>query len=135
MFRRRRLSDLWTPDGVEYVQSWEVGRTEEDGLKAIKHEFKLSYKGQTEYFGVLASEDASEAQIEDLAAWTAEHSMMKIIDRLERIGSTLVPQDLAKRENWDARRELAAIFRDFKKSQARRRASSNGRLYYTGLVT
>lgn len=126
-------TDLWTPDGVEYVQSWYVGTTGEDGWNVYKHEFKLTYRGETEYFGVLAEASASESQIEDTAAWTAERSMQKIVEKLQRRGSKLVPEQLAEKDNWDVRRDLAGFFRDFRSHMKKRRESSGGKVYYSGL--
>jgi hypothetical protein len=116
-------------DGVEYVQSWLVGRTGETGERVFKHEFRLNFRGESEMFGVLAEESASEAQIEDMAAWVSERSAAKIAERLERRGGRLVPEDLAKRKNWDARRELAAIWRDYRRWAKRRRAGGGKRIY------
>ncbi len=125
-------SELWTPDGVEYIQSWKVG-TSEDGVDVLKHEFKLSYRGETEFFGVVAVADEGESIIEDNAAWTAEHSIQKINERLQKIGSALRPEELALKKNTSHRRELAAIFRDFRKHQQKRRESTGGKIYYAGL--
>ena len=116
-------------DGVEYVQSWLVGRTGESGERVFKHEFRLTYRGESEMFGVLAEESASDAQIEDMAAWVSERSAKKIAARLDRRGSRLVPEDLALRQNWDARRDLAAIWRDYRKWSKRRRSGSGKKIY------
>jgi hypothetical protein len=117
------------PDGVQYVQSWLVGRAGESGEKVFKHEFCLTFRGEVEMFGVLAEESASESQVEDMAAWVSERSAAKIAERLERRGSRLVPEDLAKRKNWDARRELAAIWRDYRRWAKRRRSGAGKRIY------
>lgn len=127
------MTELWTPDGVEYIQSWLVGRTGETGEEVYKHEFKLTYKGEVEMFGVMGEKSMGEAQIEDLAAWTAERSIKKIADRLRERGSKLIPEAMADRKNWNERRDLAAIFRDFRKHQAKRRESTGGKIYYSGL--
>ena len=116
-------------DGVEYVQSWLVGRTGESGERVFKHEFRLTFRGESEMFGVLAEESASDAHIEDMAAWVSERSAAKIAARLERRGSRLVPEDLALRRNWDARRDLAAIWRDYRKWSKRSRSGSGKKIY------
>lgn len=121
------------PDGVEHVQSWLVGRTGEDGLRVFKHEFRLRLRGESEMFGVLAEEDASEAQVEDMAAWVSERTAAKIVERQERRGPRLTPEDMARRENWDARRELAAIWRDYRKWSKRRRAGGTAKIYVPGV--
>lgn len=126
------IGGLWTPDGVEYIQSWLVGMGQTE--RVFKHEFKLNYKGAGEYFSVLAEESTSDAHIEDMAAKVAERSIGKIIERLQRRGSKLIPEQLAGKTYQRERRELAAIFRDFRKHQKRRRASTGGKIYYPGLV-
>lgn len=121
------------PDGVEYVQSWLVGRSGEDGDRVYKHEFRLRFRGESEMFGVLAEEDASEAQIEDMAAWVSERTAEKIFERQERRGSRLTPEDLAARGNWDARRDLAAIWRDYRKWSKNKRAGGSAKIYVPGV--
>ena len=129
---------LWTPDAIEYIQSW---RIEEDGVPVItedgrtvfKHEFRLSYRGESEFFGVLAEDDASDAQVEDMAAATAERALQKIEERLQRRADRATPEQLADPAYWDRRRDLAAVWRDFLKHAKKRRASSNGKLYYPGI--
>ena len=116
-------------DGVEYVQSWLVGRAGETGERVFKHEFRLTFRGESEMFGVLAEESASESQVEDMAAWVSERSAAKIAARLDRRGNRLTPEDLAERKNWDARRELAAIWRDYRKWAKRRRSGSGKKTY------
>lgn len=127
------IGGLWTPDEVKYIQSWLVGMGQTE--RVFKHEFQISYKGETERFGVMAEESASDAHIEDMAAWVAERTIGTIIERLQKRGSKLIPEQLAGKEHQDVRRELAAIFRDYRKHAARRRASSTGKLYYPGLST
>ena len=49
------------------------------------------------------------------------------------MGSKKTAEYYAKPENmWD-RKDLAEAFRDFKKDSAKRRASSNNRIFYPGL--
>lgn len=123
-----------TGDGIDYVQSWLVGYAPESGERVFKHEFRLLFKGEAEMFGVLAEESASEAQIEDLAAWVSERTAAKIMERLQRRGTRLTPEQLADRENWDARRELAAIWRDYRKWSKRGRSGSGPKLYVPGVT-
>ena len=129
--------ELWTPDGVDYVQSWEPvpGFVSEEGERVFKHEFRLSFKGETQMFGVMAEESTSDAQIEDMAAKVSETTAKQIIERLQRRGSKLIPEELAKKGNWDVRRELASVWRDYIGSAKRRAASTTGKIYYSGIQT
>ncbi len=121
-----------TADGVRYVQSWLVGRAPENGERVFKHEFRLIYRGESEMFGVLAEESASDSQVEDLAAWVSQRTASKIHERLQRRGSSLTPEQLANPKHWDARRELAGIWRDYRKWSKRVRSGGTARVYVPG---
>lgn len=121
-----------TAGGVQYVQSWLVGRAPESGERVFKHEFKLVYRGESEMFGVLAEESASESQVEDLAAWVSERTAARIVERLRRRGLRLAPEQLADPSHWDARRELAAIWRDYRNWSKRVRSGGTARVYVPG---
>lgn len=123
-----------TPDGVRYVQSWLVGRAPENGERVFKHEFRLTLRGESEMFGVLAEETASDRQIEDIAAWVSERTAAKIVERMHRRGNRLAPEQLASSENWQARRELAAIWRDYRKWSKRVRAGGGAKVYVPGFT-
>jgi hypothetical protein len=126
-------TSLWTPTEVQYIQSWVVGEASEIKVRAIKHEFRLLYKGEVEYFGVLAEEGCSEAQIEDMASGVLDRTVDTMELRRQQMGSKKTAEYYAKPENmWD-RKDLAEAFRDFKKDSAKRRASSNNRIFYPGL--
>ena len=126
-------TSIWTPTEVRYIQSWVVGEAEESKVRAIKHEFVLNYMGETEYFGVLAEEGCSEAQIEDMAAGTLERVAANIVENRQRRSGKKAPEYYASKANVSERHDLAEAFRDFKKDSAKRRASSNNRIFYPGL--
>jgi hypothetical protein len=126
-------TSIWTPTEVEYIQSWIVGEAEESKVRAIKHEFRLVYMGEVEYFGVLAEEGCSEAQIEDMASGTLERVAAGIEEKLQRMQGKKTPEYYADSANLSERHDLSEAFRDFKKDAAKRRASSNNRIFYPGL--
>ncbi len=123
-----------TADGILYVQSWLVGYAPESGERVFKHEFRLTFKGEVEMFGVLAEESASESQIEDMAAWVSERTTEKIVERLQCRGNRLAPEQLANRKNWDARRELASIWRDYRSWSKKKRSTGGQKLYAPGFT-
>ena len=120
---------LWTPTEVRHVQSWVAAS--EGGRHALKHEFQLSYMGETVTFGVLAEEGEGDALIEDMAGGMAEREMVKILERQQKRGSKLIPEQLAGKTHERVRHELAAAMRDYIKA-AKKRALSNGKRYYAG---
>lgn len=126
-------ASFWTSTEVEYIQSWVLGKEEESNERVLKHEFKLNYKGQVEMFGVVAEESAPESQIEDMAARVAERSAIKILEKLQKRGSKLVPEKLALKEYTDLRRDVAGAFRDYISHAKRRSQSSTGKIYFKGI--
>jgi len=124
---------IWTPTNVEYLQSWIVGYTG-NGLRVWKHEFKLTYRGEQEMFGVMGPDGTPDSQIEDLAAGVAERAATTILEKLQARGNRLRPEDLAEREHWDVRRDLAGAMREFRRWAKKRRASTNQRTLYKGLT-
>ena len=120
-------TNLWTPDGLEHVQSWAVARDKASGRFMVKHEFRLTWKGEVRYFGVLAQDNDSPDQIEDLAAEMVIREALRIIETLQERGSKLVPEDVAT--NIPIRRELAAVMRDYIKAARKRAQTTTGRVY------
>ena len=99
----------------------------------FKHEFMLKFRGETEMFGVVAEESASEAQIEDMAAATSEKAMIKIADTISERGNKLKPEDLANPDYVKERRDLAGAWRSMREHAKKRRQSTNDRIYYPGI--
>lgn len=128
-----RSNSIWTPTNVEYLHSWRVGK-DNSGVWWWKHEFRLSYMGETEMFGVIAREDNSDANIEDLAAGVSERSAEKILAKVQARGAKLRPEDLATRENWDVRRDLAGAWRELRKWSRKRKQSAGGKTVYGGIT-
>lgn len=125
-------TELWTPSGLEYVQSWFVGKSE-GGMEVVKHEFKLTFMGQIKFFGVAAESDISDAHIEDAAAVMAEGAMREIMGTIRERGRKLTPEEMALPENRDVRRDFAATLRDFRAYAKKRRESTTGKLYFAGV--
>ena len=119
--------DLWLPDGLEYVQSWEVA----SGI--LKHEFRFAFKGEVRFFGVVGEKDCTDSQIEDMAAGMAGREAERIIELLQKSGSKLLPEQLAEQNHWDIRRELAAIWRDYIQYARKRAETTTGRIYQAGI--
>lgn len=126
--------DLWLPDGLEYIQSWELDTDQPSGSRSLKHEFKFTFKGETQYFGVVAERGCSDDQIEDMAAGMAAREADRIIETLQKRGSKLIPEQLAEPDYWHLRRELAAIWRDFIQYARKRAETTTGRIYQSGVT-
>lgn len=125
-------TNIWTPSGIEYVQSWVVGRNPESGRSMVKHEFRFTFRGEVRFFGVLAQDDDSPAQIEDMVGNMVIREAKRIIETLQERGSKLVPEQIA--ENIPIRRELAAAMRDYIRYARRRAKTTTGRVYQPGVA-
>ena len=104
-----------------------------NGEAAVKHEFRLTYRGETAYFGILGLESDPDSQVEDNAGAFAEREAKKIDEALSKRGNKLLPEQLAEQRYWDQRRDLAGAMRDMLKHAKKRADSTNGRLFYAGL--
>ena len=129
---------LWTPSAIEYIQTWvvepePVWKFPETGERVLKHEFKLTYRGETEFFGLIGPDSTPESQIEDNIGAYADRAADRINERLSERGNKLIPEQLAERKYWSERRDLAGAYRDMRKNAATRRASSNSKIYYPGI--
>lgn len=128
---------LWVPESsrwkVEYHDGWAVGKAPESGQLVWKLEFILRYGDYWKPFSILWEEGDSEDQIEDLLGWTAERTANAIADQLDRQGSKLRPEDLALRQNWGVRRQLAGAWRDYRKWRTKAKESTVGKEFFKGI--
>ena len=60
-------------------------------------------------------------------------SAIKILEKLQKRGSKLVPEKLALKEYTDLRRDVAGAFRDYISHAKRRSQSSTGKIYFKGI--
>lgn len=129
---------LWVPEAarwsVKFKESWSPGLGP-TGVRIWKVEFILYYDTGEEQpywkpFSVLCEEDDPDSQIEDLVGWTAERTAKQISEELERRGSKLRPEDLALRQNWSVRRDLAGAWRDYRSWRKKQKESSTGKTQF-----
>lgn len=128
--------NLWVPESsrwnVEWHDGWKVGVAPESGQMVWKLEFILRYGNYWKPFSILWEEGDSEDQIEDLLGWTAERTANAIRDQLERQGSKLRPEDLALRQNWNVRRQLAGAWREYRAWRKKAKESTVGKTLFSG---
>ncbi len=123
---------LWTPTNVKYLQSWMVAIAPESQQAVWKIEFELNFQGEKRNFSILWEEGDSEDQIEDLIGWTAERTALVIAERQQQRGNKLRAEDLALRQNWDVRRQLAGAWRDYRAWRKKQKESSTGKTQFKG---
>ena len=122
---------IWTPTGVEHINSWVVKR-DEDRRAMVKHEFRFTFRGETRFFGILAYEGESQDQIEEMVGNMVIREAKRIIETLQKRGSKLVPEQIA--ENIPIRRELAAAMREYIRYARKRAGTTTGRIYQPGVA-
>jgi hypothetical protein len=124
-------TNLWTPTGIEHVVSWVVERNPESGRSLVKHEFRFTFRGETRFFGVLAMDNDSPDQIEDMVGNMVIREARRVIETQQKRGSKLVLEDVTA--NIQIRRELAAAMRDYIRYARRRAGTTTGRVYQLGV--
>ena len=118
------LRELWTPAGVDYRGTAPAATSKETGLLIELCTFEFKY---TDQFGVKHSTQViiprdssmSKAHVEDLAAQSYENFLIEC------------KQKYTKRPpNGAERKEIGKAIEDFRKSAAKRRQSTNRKIYY-----
>ena len=118
---------LALPQGVEYKAARTIGRNVETGGSILIHLFKFHDKatGKSLQVRILADATMSRAYIEDQAAGALERWMRDLKAEAERKVGKHTPSPAE-------RRDVGKAILEFREHAAKRRASSNQRLYYSG---
>lgn len=114
---------LTLPLGAAHLGVASSGMNVETGGRVACHLFTFKKDGKRLQVRVLVDESMSRAQIEDMAAGALETWLKELqVEAEKKVGKhTPSPAE---------RREVGAAIRDFREHAAKRRASSNRRLYY-----
>lgn len=124
-------TNIWTPQGVEFLGGEELARAEETG------EMALSFKGQWECpkcfmvreITVAAEESVSTDQLEDIFGAQLEKQWQEhVVEYHQWLGSRLSPEQVGTSK--DVRREVASTLRDYWKTKARMKRSANNRIFF-----
>ena len=118
------MVELWTPQGSTYVGGDNTGYNAETGVSIVVHtfHFKDPETGRAQVVKIPADPDISQAHIEDMAAQALETFLIEC-----RV------KDNKKKPTVAERKEIGRQLKEFKEYAAKRRDSTNNRIYYRGI--
>ena len=119
-----RELDLWTPQGSEVTNTNNVGFNTETGESITLYTFSFSdpVTGRSTTAIVPADESMSSANIEDMAAQALETWLEDV--RFKSKGKVTTVKE---------RKEIGQQLKEFKEYTAKRRESTNNKIYYSGV--
>ena len=117
------MLDIWTPHGSKLVTSQVGGNNAETGESITIHTFHFHDKesGRRSVVKIPADSTMSQAHIEDLAAQSFESWLFEV--KLK--GKINKP-------TTEQRKEVGNAIREFREYAAKRRESTNNKVYYKG---
>ena len=115
--------DLWTPHGSKLVTSQVGGNNAETGESIVIHTFHFRDKesGRRSVIKIPADSTVSQSHIEDMAAQAFENWLLEIRAK----GKLNKPTP-------EQRKEVGKAIREFREYAAKRRESTNKKIYYKG---
>ena len=118
------MRDLWTPQGSEVTNTNNVGFNTETGESITLYTFSFSdpVTGRSTTAIVPADESMSSAHIEDMAAQALETWLEDV--RFKSKGKVPTVKE---------RKEIGQQLKEFKEYTAKRRESTNNKIYYSGV--
>ena len=114
------MVELWTPQGSTYIGEELVGYDGETSASIVIHTFQFHdpVTGRSQMVKVPADPEVSRDHVEDMAAQALENFLLecKGLDK--------------KKPTEDQRKEIGRQIEDFRLSNAKRKESTNNKLYY-----
>ena len=124
-------TDLWVPPGITRETPSLGGHNIETGSTIVVHNFRFhsTKYGKTRMVKIPADDSMSKAQIEDMAAGALETWLIELEEEAQRRVGKHAPRSV------EERKEVGKAIREFRSYAARRRDSTNSRIYYPVLKT
>ena len=117
------MVELWTPQGSTYVGEELVGHNGESGVSIVLHKFEFHdpVTGRSQPVVVPADPEVSRDHVEDMAAQALENFL------LECKGVS------KKKQKKEQRKEIGKQIEEFRIYNAKRKDSTNNKIYYRGM--
>jgi len=121
------MQELWTPTGGAYNGIVPVGRNAETGSRIVTHQLRVEAKDRfgkvhKQIIRVLADDETSQAEIEDMMGHAAESFVAEVREKYTKRPPTA-----------DERKQIGKALNDFLKHRTKRRTSSSNRIYFRGI--
>ena len=118
------MQDLWLPTGSSHIGVLPVGRNGETGGQVVSHELIVK---ETDTFGkvhyqkvcVLADEDTSQAQIEEMMGNAAERFACEVLEKYDKRPAT-----------EEERKKIGHSLNEYLGYRTRRRESTANKIYF-----
>ena len=116
--------ELWTPEGSTYVGGEDTGYNGETGVSIVVHTFQFRdpVTGRSQVVKIPADPTISQAHIEDMAAQALENFLIEC-----RV------TDDKKNPTEAQKKDIGKQLKEFREYAAKRRESTNNRIYYRGI--
>jgi len=121
--------ELWTADDARLTNSEIWTPVGDSDTPVACHTFTVKWKGMEREIRMVAHVDTSLSQIEDAVGAAVERELEDIERRLESKSGKIPVRDLSSQ----GRKEVAAALREWKRYAKKRMASSNRKIYYSGI--
>ena len=118
------LKELWTPAGAVPLGTAPVGLNKETGSRIVSHELKVEAKDRfgkvhKQIIRVLADEDTSQAEVEDMIGHSTENFVKKVREKYNKRPATVTE-----------RKQAGKALNEFLKHRTKRRESTSNRIYF-----
>ena len=117
------MVELWTPQGSTYIGEELVGYNGETSASIVIHTFQFHdpVTDRSQVVKIPADPEVSRDHVEDMAAQALENFLMEC----KGFSNKKKPTEAQKKE-------IGRIIEDFRVSNAKRKESTNNRIYYRG---
>ena len=118
------MNELWTPQGMVYLGSTDVGFNGESGASMVVHQFKMKspVTGRMCEVSIPADPTVSKAHVEDMAAQSFETFLEEEKER-----------EMKRKPTGDELKEIGKAIKEFRKYTAMMRESTNNKITYRGI--
>jgi hypothetical protein len=118
------VSELWTPQEVVDHTVSSVGSNAETGDSVEQHIFWVSdpVTGKKHKFCILTDDETSQAHLEDMGANAIDRWLSEVRQKDHKPAPTI-----------EQRKEIGKILDEIRIHRLKRKESSNGQIYYSGL--
>ena len=121
------VQELWTPAGTAYNGIIPAGRNAETGSRIVYHQIRVEAKDRfgkvhKQIIRVLADDDTSQAEIEDMMGHATENFVAEVRTKYTKRPAT-----------EDERKQIGHALNEFLQHRIKRQESTSNRIYFKGM--
>jgi hypothetical protein len=120
-------TELWTPVGTAYNGINPAGRNMETGSQIVSHQIRVEAKDlfgkvHKQIIRVLADDDTSQSEIEDMMGHAAENFVTEVREKYTKRPPT-----------EDERKQIGKALNEYLNNRTKRRESTSNKIYFEGI--